>query len=205
MTLPKATTALFLGSFNPVHRGHIKVADEILKHLATEVKRIWFIPSPQNPFKKKEDLIPIEHRLNMLKLVLRKKNRFSVCDLELRLPKPNYTFVTLRKLKEMHPQENFKIIMGEDNLTTFFQWKNAGWIQKHFPILVYPRFKNPLHPKKHKMKNISFIQGKILNISSSEIRRKIAFKVTLAESNLKPYLYVSTIRYLRKNVFQKGD
>ncbi len=205
-----------------MHRGHLKVAEEVLHNRLAEVGKIWFVPSPQNPFKQKEQLIAIEHRLNMLRLVVKKKSKFSVCDLELHLPKPNYTFVTLKKLTELHPEENFKIIMGEDNLLSFFKWKKSEWIQANFPILVYPRLKNTLAqntPKQNtprqntlaerkikeasRYENITFIPGEILEVSASEIRRKMLLmknrSAAQAKQDLERYLHSSTVDYLREN------
>ena len=214
-----------------MHRGHLKVAEEVLHNRLAEVGKIWFVPSPQNPFKQKEQLIAIEHRLNMLRLVVKKESKFSVCDLELHLPKPNYTFVTLKKLTELHPEENFKIIIGEDNLLSFFKWKKSEWIQANFPILVYPRLKktpmqntlaqntpeqntpkqntprqNTLAERKIKeasrYENITFIPGEILEVSASEIRRKMLLmkdrSATQAKQDLERYLHSSTVDYLKE-------
>ncbi len=189
-----------------MHKGHIKICQSIFKKTKLNLKAIWLVLSPHNPFKNKNELIAPHHRLTMLNLALAQENKFKACSLELTMPQPNYTHQTLTKLQEKHPTENFKIILGEDNLLTFFQWKNADWIFKNFPLIMYPRRQSNLKPTpknflekfKTNPQNIFLQQEKLLEISATTIREEIK----KGNYQLEKYLLASTIDYLKnKNLF----
>ncbi len=129
-------TALFFGSFNPVHNGHLMLANYLVEYGGLD--DLWFIVSPQNPFKAKETLLEDRHRLRMLELAVEGDDRFEVSDIELYMPKPSYTIDTLVRLSERYSNE-FYLVCGLDNLKRFPKWKNADIILRDYHILVYPR------------------------------------------------------------------
>ena len=128
---------LFFGSFNPVHVGHLVIAGYMANH--TELKQLWFIVSPHNPLKSKNDLIHMYDRLEMAKLATEHAGNIRVSDIEFNLPKPSYTIDTLIHLKEKYPEHEFSLIMGSDNLQSLKKWKNYELILRDYRILVYPR------------------------------------------------------------------
>lgn len=130
-------TGLFFGSFNPIHIGHLVIANYISEF--SGVDEIWFIVSPHNPLKTKESLLSDRDRLHMVHLAIGDDPRFRVSDIEFNLPRPSYTIDTLAHLTERYPEHNFSLIMGEDNLLTINKWKNADELVKRYPIIVYPR------------------------------------------------------------------
>lgn len=130
-------TALFFGSFNPVHNGHLMLANYLVEYGGLD--DLWFIVSPHNPFKDKETLLDDRHRLRMLELAVEGDERFEVSDIEFYMPKPSYTIDTLVRLSERYPNNEFYLVCGLDNLKRFPKWKNADIILRDYHILVYPR------------------------------------------------------------------
>src|ERR1700743_1984404 len=128
---------LLFGSFNPIHTGHLIIANYLANH--TDLDKVWLVVSPQNPLKKYGDLINTYDRLEMAKLATENANNITVSDVELKLPQPSYTIDTLTHLKEQYPQHEFAIIMGSDNLVTLHKWKNYKMILRDYKIYVYPR------------------------------------------------------------------
>jgi len=169
-------TGLFFGSFNPVHIGHMAIANYIAEY--SSLKEIWFIVSPHNPLKAKESLLKDRDRLYMTELAIGNDTRFRVSDVEFTLPQPSYTIDTLAWLSEKHPARRFTLIMGEDNLNTLHKWKNAGLLVKQYPIIVYPR----LFPGKRSnkrlqeilaMASVKEIDAPVMDISGTFIRSAI--------------------------------
>lgn len=130
-------TGLYFGSFNPIHIGHMAIANYIAEY--TDLKEIWFIVSPQNPLKSKHTLLPDHHRIMLTELAIGDDPRFRVSDIETRLPRPSYTIDTLTYLREKHSSKKFCLIMGGDNLLTLHKWKNIETIIQNYPLYVYPR------------------------------------------------------------------
>jgi len=128
---------LLFGSFNPIHTGHLIIANYLANH--TDLDKVWLVVSPQNPLKKYGDLINTYDRLEMAKLATENAKNIEVSDVELKLPQPSYTIDTLTHLKEKYPQHEFAIIMGSDNLVTLHKWKNYKMILRDYKIYVYPR------------------------------------------------------------------
>jgi nicotinate-nucleotide adenylyltransferase len=128
---------LYFGSFNPVHIGHMAIAGYMTEF--TDLDQIWFVVSPHNPLKKKESLLSDHHRLYMVQLAIGDNDRLKASDIEFRLALPSYTIDTLTYLKEKYSNNEFCMVMGEDNLNTLHKWKNAGELVKKYPIYVYPR------------------------------------------------------------------
>lgn len=130
---------LFFGSFNPIHIGHLILGNYLADR--TDLNEVWFVVSPHNPHKKKANLLEDHHRLAMVRIAVEDNNKLKASDVEFDLPKPSYTVFTLQKLKEDHPDKEFVLIMGEDNLRSFHKWKNYEYILENHQILVYPRIR----------------------------------------------------------------
>lgn len=164
-------TGLFFGSFNPVHIGHLALANYIVEN--TDIKQLWFVVSPHNPLKKKESLLADHLRLEMLELAVNNERKYKVSNIEFNLPKPSYTIDTLTYLAEKYPKNEFVIIMGTDGLETFHKWKNFEQIIAKYPRYIYPRLtKTNIDIKAHK--NIVYLKdAPIIEISSSFIRKSI--------------------------------
>ncbi len=164
------STGLFFGSFNPIHVGHLIIANAMLE--SGGLDEVWFVVSPQNPFKERRTLLADHHRLEMVRRAVDDNYRLRACDVEMHLPLPSYTSLTLARLAELHPNRQFCLIMGSDNLATFDRWRNAQFIIDNYRLLVYPRPGSadcPLasHP------NVTVVETPMMDISSSYIRQQI--------------------------------
>lgn len=164
-------TGLFFGSFNPIHIGHLVLANYFAEF--TDIRQVWFVISPHNPLKVKETLLADHLRLEMVELAIKDEQRFGICNIEFRMPKPSYTIDTLTYLSEKYPNREFAIIMGADGLASFHKWKNYDQIYKHYCRYIYPRDTNDLidysiHPNIFLAEDAPKIQ-----ISSSFIRNSI--------------------------------
>jgi len=163
-------TGLYFGSFNPIHIGHLIIANHLVNY--SELDELWFVISPQNPLKKKSSLLADYHRLEMVKRAIDDNPQFKASDIEFKLLQPSYTIHTLTYLSEKYPDHQFYLIMGADNLTVLDKWKNYEQILEQYHICVYPRpgfdggdFQN--HPK------VQWINAPLIEISSSFIRQAI--------------------------------
>ena len=128
---------LYFGSFNPVHIGHLVIANHLANN--SDLDQIWLVVSPQNPHKKKSSLLADHHRLALVKVAVDDNPKLRASDIEFKLPQPSYTVNTLAYLKEEYPNNSFTLIMGEDNLRSFHKWRNYEQILKNHEIVVYPR------------------------------------------------------------------
>jgi nicotinate-nucleotide adenylyltransferase len=128
---------LFFGSFNPVHVGHLIIASQVVEQ--TDRDEVWFVVSPQNPFKRKDSLLDQRQRLHLVRLAIGDDDRLRASDVEFGLPVPSYTVDTLAHLGERHPAHDFALIMGSDNLQSLPKWKNAPVLLDRYRMLVYPR------------------------------------------------------------------
>jgi len=128
---------LYFGTYNPVHVGHLVIANYMAEY--TDLDQVWLIVSPQNPLKEKSSLLADYHRLALVKIAIDDNPKLRASDIEFKLPKPSYTATTLAYLKEKHPEHEFALIMGEDNLRTLHKWQNHEIILKNHKIYVYPR------------------------------------------------------------------
>ena len=160
---------LYFGSFNPVHVGHLIIANHILNE--TEIEKIWFVVSPQNPFKEESTLLNEYHRLHLVKAAIENDIRMWASDIEFSLPKPSYTTNTLVYLKEKHPEHEFCIIMGSDSFQNLHKWKNAEIIINNNNIYVYlrPGFNvdNTIKARLH------IVEAPLLQLSSTQIRKSL--------------------------------
>lgn len=169
-------TGLFFGSFNPIHVGHLIIAEYIVEH--TELKEIWFVVSPRNPLKNKQSLLNDKQRLYMVNIALEDDPRFRSCDVEFKLPQPSYTVNTLLHLAERYPEKEFCLIMGEDNLDCIEKWYNYQYILDNYQIYVYPRDDYKTE-KKRELPNIHYVDAPRMGISASMIRQGIKEKKTV--------------------------
>jgi nicotinate-nucleotide adenylyltransferase len=164
---------LFFGSFNPVHVGHMVLANYMASF--TDLKQVWFVISPHNPLKEKATLLNQNQRLHMVNLAIGDNDIFKSSNIEFGLPQPSYTVNTLAHLKEKYPQHIFSLIMGEDNLESFTKWKNYQEILKNHRLYVYPRpNSNSGDLKAHT--NVIMTQAPLMDISSTMIRQAIKDK-----------------------------
>lgn len=193
------TIGLFFGSFNPIHIGHLILANYILEH--SELDELWFVVSPHNPFKEKKSLLGDHNRLEMVELAIQNYPKMRASNIEFSLPQPSYTIDTLSYLKEKFPQHNFRLIMGEDNLHSLHKWKNAETLVNHHNIIVYPRiFENEkIKPKLSKHPNIQKVEAPIIEISATEIRNMIK-----NGKNVRPMLAPEVFDYLDGSNFYKN-
>lgn len=161
---------LFFGSFNPIHIGHLIIANYMANF--TELDEVWFVVSPQNPFKEKKSLGNMYDRLEMVNLAIEGLEKLRASDIEFNLPQPSYTIDTLVYLREKYPNKDFVLIMGEDNLAGLLKWKNADIILRDYRIIVYPRpgydggdLKN--HP------SVTMTDTPVMELSSTFVRKAI--------------------------------
>lgn len=161
---------LFFGSFNPIHIGHMIIAQTMLD--SAHIDELWFIVSPQNPFKKNKNLLHEFDRLDMVDTVTAENSKFRTSDIEFNLPKPNYTAHTLAVLSEKHPDKEFSLIIGGDNLASFHKWKNYKTILEHHELLIYPR-PDTKEPEVDITDRMHFVEAPLLDISATFIRAKI--------------------------------
>jgi nicotinate-nucleotide adenylyltransferase len=187
---------LFFGSFNPIHIGHLAIANYIKEF--SDLDELWLIVSPQNPLKKKKTLLDEYERLKMVELALSNEDKIKASDIEFRLPKPSFTIDTLTYLNEKFPKNEFAIILGTDNFESFHKWKNYEEILKQYKLYVYPRpgydlgdYKN--HP------SIEQIDAPIMEISSSFIRRSIQ-----EGKNVRYFLPERVYQYINEMFFYRN-
>lgn len=168
----KKKVGLYFGTFNPIHIGHLIIANFMVEF--SDLDEVWLVVTPHNPFKKKNSMLDNHHRLEMVYRACEDYEKLKPCDVEFRLPQPNYTVTTLLKLEEDHPGLEFSLIMGEDNLKNFHKWKNYEVILERHKIYVYPRISNREVPEEFKNHSaISRIEAPVIEISSTFIRQAI--------------------------------
>jgi nicotinate-nucleotide adenylyltransferase len=160
---------LYFGSFNPVHSGHLIIANHILNE--TDLDKLWFIVSPQNPLKASAELLNEYNRLHLVRTAVEEDNRIRASDIEFALPKPSYTVDTLAYLTEKYPEHEFSVIMGGDSFQNFHKWKNFEVIAKRFGLYVYPRpgfeITNTHNADLH------IVDAPLLQISATQVRKLI--------------------------------
>jgi nicotinate-nucleotide adenylyltransferase len=189
---------LFFGSFNPIHIGHLILANYILEN--SDMNELWFVMSPQNPFKEKKSLLNDHNRLDMVELAIKNYPDMRASNVEFSLPTPSYTIDTLTYLKEKHPDYSFSLIMGEDNLGSLHKWKNADLLIKNHHIIVYPRvFEGDKKDSKYiNHENISLVKAPVIELSATEIRNMIQ-----QGKNVRPMLPPEVFEYLDGSSFYK--
>lgn len=173
---------LYFGTFNPIHVGHLIIANHMAEHSGLE--QIWMVVTPHNPLKQKNTLLDDRQRLHMVRLATEDYPKIKPSDIEFQLPQPNYTVHTLAHLKDKFPQHGFSLIMGEDSLKSLHKWKNYDYLLENHDIYVYPRLSAEMgngefdnHPRIHK------IDAPVIEISATFIRDNIKNK-----KNVRPLL-----------------
>lgn len=188
---------LYFGSFNPIHVGHLVIANHLAEY--SDLDQIWFVVTPHNPFKKKSSLLDNYQRLEMVYLATKNYIKLKPSDIEFNLPQPNYTVNTLAHLQEKYPDKEFSLIMGEDNLKGFHKWKNYNVILENHHIYVYPRISNSkIETQFNKHDKIHFVDAPIMQLSSTFIRKAIK-----EGKNIKPMLPTHVWEYLDEMNFYK--
>lgn len=188
---------LYFGTFNPIHVGHLTIANYLAEH--SDLDQVWFVVTPQSPFKKKSSLLDNYQRLEMVYRATKDYTKLKSSDIEFGLKQPNYTIDTLTYLFEKFPEHEFALIMGEDNLKSFHKWKNYELILENHSIYVYPRISEGTietqfdnHPKIHK------VDAPIMQLSSTFIRKEIK-----DGKNIKPMLPEHVWEYLDEMNFYR--
>ena len=162
---------LFGGSFNPIHVGHISLAQQLLQLAGLD--EVWLMVSPQNPLKQgSSDLLDDQLRFEMAQQALKDVRGVRACDYELHLPKPSYTWNTLQHLKEDYPDHQFTLLIGGDNWQNFHRWYRADDIIRNYPIEVYPR-RNSYIDREALPANVTVVNTELLDISSTQIRNRV--------------------------------
>jgi len=160
---------LYFGSFNPIHIGHLLIANHVLNHCS--VDQVWVIVSPQNPLKNKQGLLNEYQRLHLAKLATEADERIRVMDVEFKLPRPSYTIDTLTYLSEKYPENKFKVIMGSDSYQNLPRWKNPELILRDYAVLVYKRPGFEVVIPKEQESVVTILDAPYLDISATQIRK----------------------------------
>ncbi|MEO6329591.1 MAG: nicotinate (nicotinamide) nucleotide adenylyltransferase [Ginsengibacter sp.] len=160
---------LFFGSFNPIHVGHLIIANYIVS--LGDLNEIWFVISPQNPFKAKRDLLNEYHRQFLLQSAIEGENKLKCCTIEFHLAKPSYTIDTLTYLHEKYKDHSFSIIIGSDSFKNINKWKNSKMLLKNYAIIIYKR--PGFEIMNYLPTNVKILDAPLLNISSTGIRERI--------------------------------
>ncbi len=198
---------LYFGTFNPIHIGHLIIANHLAEYSGLD--QIWVVVTPHNPLKNKQNLLEDHQRLHLVYLALEEYPKIKPSDIEFKLSQPNYTVNTLAHLQDKYPQHEFSLILGEDNLKTLHKWKNFEVILQNHEIYVYPRVSNKsvTNPNEKSLKlnlehknnsKIYFIDAPIVAISSTFIRENIKNK-----KNVRPLLSEKVWEYIDNNNFYK--
>jgi nicotinate-nucleotide adenylyltransferase len=192
---------LYFGSFNPIHIGHLIIANHMVEH--TTLDQVWMVVTPHNPLKNKNTLLDDYKRLDLVFLATEDYPKIKPSDIEFKLPQPNYTVNTLAHLQEKYQKHTFSLIMGEDNLKSLHKWKNYEVILQNHEIYVYPRVNSIAINEENKVlknnPNIHFIDAPIVEISSTFIRENIKKK-----KNVQPLLPAKVWEYIdHDNLYKK--
>lgn len=193
----KNKIGLFFGTFNPIHIGHLAIANYLVAY--SDLQELWMVVTPHNPLKKKKTLLDDYQRLHMVHLAIDDHDQIKASQVEFNLPQPNYTVNTLAHLQEKYPEKEFVLIMGEDNLRTFHKWKNHQVILENYSIIVYPRLGTTTipepfvnHPK------ITITAAPVIEISSTMIRGGIA-----QGKDLRYFMHHKVQQYVEEMSFYK--
>ena len=187
---------LYFGTFNPIHVGHLIIANHFAEH--SDLEEVWCVVTPQNPFKTKQSVLDNHQRLEMVYLATKEYPKIKPSDIEFQLPQPNYTVHSLAYLEEKYPKYEFALIMGEDNLASLPKWKNAEVLLDRYPIYVYPRKIEQSYAAVDSKGTIIKVDAPIIEISSSFIRKSIK-----SAKNIRPLLPESVWVYLDEMNFYK--
>ena len=190
---------LYFGTFDPIHRGHINIVNFLIDNCLVE--KVWFVVTPENPDKISNNLTDFIHRYEMVKIEVKDNNDLLASDVELKLERPNYTINSLRYISNAFPDNNFSLIIGEDNLVNFKKWKDYKEIMNNFKIYVYPRKTRLKRDMKLLMSNnIEMIEAPLIDLSSTNIRNIINDK-----NYAKQFISDSIYKYITTNNLYKSN
>lgn len=193
----KKKTGLYFGTFNPIHLGHLAIANHMVEFGGLD--EVWLVVTPQNPLKNKKTLLDDHHRLTMVRIAIEDYPKLKASTVEFDLPQPNYTVHTLAHLEEKHPELDFVLIMGEDNLKNFHKWKNHEVILERFAIYVYPRISEGIVESQFLSNpNIKKVAAPVMEISSTFIRNAIK-----KGKNIRPLLPEKVWEYMDEMNFYR--
>jgi len=188
---------LFFGTFNPIHIGHLTIANHMVEF--SNLDQVWFVVTPHSPFKKKKTLLDDYQRLEMVYQATKDYDKLHPSGIEFKLPQPNYTINTLAHLEEQFPKHEFALIMGEDNLKGFHKWKNYEVILENYELFVYPRIsEGKVETQFDKHPKIYHVDAPIMEISSTFIRKSIK-----EGKNIRPLLPFEVWKYVDEMNFYK--
>ena len=190
-----SSIGIFGGSFNPIHKGHVALARQLLRR--AQLDEVWFLVSPQNPLKPQSSLLDDNMRLEMARLALKDEPCLVASDYEFHLPRPSYTWNTLQHLSHDYPQHRFTLIIGADNWHVFSQWRNSSDIIANYPIVIYPRDGYPID-ETSLPPNVRLVNTRLYNMSSTLIRQLIA-----DGRGVRRYLHPDVISYIESNHLYK--
>jgi nicotinate-nucleotide adenylyltransferase len=189
---------LYFGTFNPIHIGHLAIANHMVEF--TDLDEVWFVVTPRSPFKQKKSLLADNHRYQLVYEAIKDYPKLSVSDIEFKLKQPNYTVDTLAHLLEKYPGHSFSLLMGEDNLKGFHKWKNYEVILEHHEVYVYPRISEGAvahrfegHEKIHQ------VNAPIMEISATFIRKHHALG-----KNIRPLIPTGAWEYMDEMNFYRN-
>jgi nicotinate-nucleotide adenylyltransferase len=186
-------TGLFFGSFNPIHNGHLMLANYMAEF--TDLDEVWFVVSPQNPLKDKNTLLAEHHRLALVRIAVEDQQKLGVTDIEFKMPRPSYTIDTLTWLGEKYPNREFVLISGTDIFSSFHKWKNYESILEFYSVYVYPRPGSSLGDFADNPK-IKLFPAPMMEISSSFIRKGIK-----AKKNMRYWMPDKVYEYMQEMHF----
>ena len=188
--MEKQLTGIFSGSFNPIHIGHLALANYLCEFEGLD--ELWFMVSPHNPLKEQTDLWPDELRLKLVQLAVEVYSKFRASDVEFHLPRPSYTIHTLDQLKEMYPEREFMLIIGSDNWALFDQWREPQRLIAENRILIYPRPGCTLNPDELP-EGVRLVHSPTFEISSTFIRQSLA-----QGKDVRYFLHPSVFKQIQK-------
>lgn len=190
-----SSIGIFGGSFNPIHKGHVALARQLLRR--AQLDEVWFLVSPQNPLKPQSSLLDDNMRLEMARLALKDEPCLVASDYEFHLPRPSYTWNTLQHLSQDYPQHRFTLLIGADNWQLFGQWRNSHEIIENYPIVIYPRDGYPVD-EVSLPPNVRLVNTQLYNMSSTLIRQLIT-----DGRGVRRYLHPDVISYIESNHLYK--
>ena len=188
---------LYFGTFNPIHVGHLIIANHMVEY--SDLEEVWMVVTPHNPLKKKNTLLENNHRLELVYRATENYPKIKPSNIEFQLTQPNYTIHTLAHIADTYPKMNFSLIMGEDNLKSFHKWKNYETILEDYSIYVYPRISSEKENQFYKHPKVHLIKAPIVEVSSMMIRKGIK-----AKKNVQALLPDTVWQYIDEMNFYKN-
>ena len=186
-----SSIGIFGGSFNPIHKGHVALARQLLRR--AQLDEVWFLVSPQNPLKPQSSLLDDNMRLEMARLALKDEPCLVASDYEFHLSRPSYTWNTLQHLSQDYPQHRFTLIIGADNWQLFGQWRNSRDILANYSVVIYPRDGYPVD-ETTLPPNVRLVKTRLYNMSSTLVRQLLAER-----KSVRRYLHPKVIDFIKEN------